>query len=125
MDDNLCITIPLNIANINDPESIQKAIATGIMENQQQFLPLLERLIDMGDARMSVIEGSLNVEHCDVDITSSEYMASGFFDSDFYAGCKDLNSQDDHEVMLPFIIEGGNLIFDIELPPAWRPGEYE
>ncbi len=125
MDDNLYVTIPLLIGDCNDREMLQKAIATAIMDNQNQFLPLLERLIDMGDARMTVIEGSLNVEHCDVEIDQATGVASATYDSDFYAGCKDMNSVDDHEVDLEFEIEGGKIIFDIIIPPAWRPGESE
>jgi len=125
MDDDLYIKIPLIVGDDNDHESLQKAIATAIMDNQHQFFPLLERLIDKGDANMTVIEGSLNVEYCDIDTSTTEGVASGSFDSDYYASCKDMCSQDDHEVTLPFEIEDGNLIFDIELPAAWRPGEYD
>ncbi len=121
MDEILHITIPLIVADDNDNESLQKAVATAIMDNEGQFFPLLERLIDKGDARLTVIDGSLNIENIDVDVSLTGGVASGSFDSDFYAGCKDMNSQDDHEVTLEFEIEDGNLVFDIELPPAWRP----
>ena len=121
MDEILHITIPLIVADDNDNESLQKAVATAIMDNEGQFFPLLERLIGKGDARLTVIAGSLNIENIDVDVSLTGGVASGSFDSDFYAGCKDMNSQDDHEVTLEFEIEDGNLVFDIELPPAWRP----
>lgn len=125
MDVDLQFSIPLIVDDMNDYESLQREIAKAIMDNQEKLLPLLERLIDMGDARVTVIERSLNIESCDVEVSSSGGKASGSFDSDFYAGCKDINSQDDHEVTLAFEIEEGSLIFDIVLPPAWRPGEYD
>lgn len=125
MRENIYITIPLIVDDLSNIESLQKAVASAIMDNEGQFFPLLERLIDMGDARMTVIDGSLNIEQIDVDVSPTGGTASGAFDSDFYAGCKDMNSQDDHEVTLEFEIEDGNLVFDIELPPAWRPGEYD
>ena len=125
MSEILRIKIPLIVDNVNNKESLQKAVAIAIMENEGQFLPLLERLIDMGDARMTVTDGSLNIEPVDVEVSTTGGVASGSFDSDFYAGCKDINSQDGHEVTLDFEIEDGYLVFDIELPPAWRPGEYD
>ena len=66
MDEILHITIPLIVAD--DNESLQKAVATAIMDNEGQFFPLLERLIDKGDARLTVIDGSLNIENIDVDV---------------------------------------------------------
>ena len=125
--DNLYFTIPLLIDDYDDKALLQKAISSAIMGHQNQFLPLLERLIDLGDSNMSVMEGSLNIESCDVDInlTTLEGFTSGMFDSFHYASCKDMQSQDEHEVSLPFTIENDALSFDLEIPPAWKPDDYE
>ena len=125
MEDHLYISIPITIKDTNDVEAMKKFIAMVIEDNQNSFLPLLERLIDLGDSRVTVIDNSLNVEDCDIDLSLADGIACATFDSDFYAGCKDMNSQNDHEVALPFTIENNNIVFDIEIPPAWRPGENE
>ena len=117
-------TIPLPITDFNDIPSLQKAIADVIMQNQNIFEPLLYRLIDMGDSGMSIIDDSLNIEPLDVDVDPDVGVAPGMFDSYFYAGCKDMTSIDEHDVALPFTIENGHLVFDIELPPAWIPEPY-
>ena len=122
MADTLYITIPLFIDDINDNAVLQKSIAKAIMDNQNDFLPLLERLIDMGNARdMSVAERSLNIEDCDIDVDNTKGVACGMFDSNYFASCKDVESVDEHEVTLPFTIENDNLVFDFQLPPAWIP----
>ena len=125
MEENLCITLPLIVSGINDNALLKSSVASIIIENESQFLPLLERLIDMGDARMTVIEGSLNIKPVDVEVSPTGGVAFGTFESDFFVGCKDMNSQDDHEVSLKFDIEDSNLVFNIQLPPAWRPDEHE
>lgn len=121
---DLHITIPLLIENINDTAALQKSIAEAIMENQDDSHPLLERLIDMGDARdMSVVERSLNIEYCDVGVSMENMkgIAHGMFDSDYYASCKDIETMDDHKVTLPFTIEEDTLVFNIDLPETWLP----
>jgi hypothetical protein len=121
MDKLLEVTIPLIIDDINDVSALKKAVATSIMEHQDSFHQFLDRLIQMGDARITVIDDSLNIEGCDVNLDSFGGVAEGTFDSDFYAGCKDMNSVDEHAVILPFKIENTNLVFSIELPPEWIP----
>lgn len=121
MTDQLYVTIPLIIDNLNDNASLKRAISVAIMENQSAFHPLLERLIEMGDLRMTVLDDSLNIDTFDVIADDSGGIACGTFDSDFYAGCKDMNSVDEHEVELPFTIENNILVFNIVLPPAWIP----
>ena len=124
MDECVDIKIPLDLEDVTDKQGLQKVISNSIMEYGDSFLPLLERKIDLGDMRTSVIEGTLKVEYCDVVITSTECFASATFDSFYYAGCKDMDSYNDHEITLPFTIEDNILYFNIELPPPWRPDEH-
>jgi len=58
MGDTLHVEIPISFEGGDDIESI---VANAIKENQGEFYPLFERLIDMGDARMTVVDDSLDL----------------------------------------------------------------
>lgn len=117
MNEFLYIAIPINIGTAKNIDEIKTIITNAIVHNQRLFEPLFGRIIDRGDARTSILDGSLQVT--DIDITDSSGAAQVNFDSDFYAGCKDINSTDEHNACLNFEINEGEIIFDIELPPAW------
>jgi len=118
MEENLVISINLKK---DESHSLVETIAKNIMSNESEFLPLLERLIDMGDSNNSVMEGSLNIEACDVQVSNSEGFVSGTFWSHYFAPCKDMRSENDHEVILDFEIDEDSLSFNIELPHPWLP----
>lgn len=117
MNEYLYIEIPINRCNEKDNDEMKAIIANAIEQNQSKFDPLFRRIIDKGDARMTILDGSLQVT--DIDITGASGFAQVSFDSDFYAGCKDISSTDEHDACLDFEINDGKVIFDIELPPAW------
>lgn len=115
MDDRLFVKIPLVV---QPGQSVEEAVGIAIVEHQNKFTPLFSRMIDIDDARNSVTEGCLEVEN--IELNEDEGVADVQFMSSFYAGCKDMDSDDWHEASLPFEIEGGNMIFDVELPRVWR-----
>lgn len=115
MDEWLQVKIPL-VVRVG--QSIEEAVGMAIVEHQNKFTPLFERMIDIDDARNSVTEGCLEIEN--IEITENEGVADVQFMSSFYAGCKDMDSDYWHEAALPFEIEDGYMIFDVELPRIWR-----
>jgi hypothetical protein len=104
-------------------DEFKTVISKAINENQSHFEPLLVRLIDAEDSRTTVLDGSLDAQPEGVELNES--MTEGFisctFMSDFYAGCRDLNSTDEHEVVIEFTINSRELIVKQDLPPPWRP----
>jgi len=124
MTDPLTISLKLSTDDADDIKSLKKAVKRAILKSQQDFHPLFERLIDMGDARMTVMGESLYIGDCHINADLSGGEASGEFNSDFYAGCKDMNSTGDHEVTLPFTIDDETLYFEIEIPPRWVPDDH-
>lgn len=99
-----------------DPNAkdLEKEIRAAIERNQVQFIRLFERLVDNEDARTTILDDTLYVAHLSVE--DGEGSASVEFSTEFYSGCKDLHSVDDHEAELPFTIQGDRLEFAIELP---------
>ena len=124
MDDNVKFRVPLFIDDFDDIHAIKKEVEKIILANQNNFHPIFERVIDQGDAGLTVMEGSLYIEDCCIDNDNMGGMVNGTFDSDYYASCKDMRSQGEHEVTIEFTIEGDYLIFDIALPIAWKPDDY-
>ena len=120
MDEIIKIAIPLDIESFDD-DSLKVAISSAIVAHEMEFHPLLERLIEMGDARVTVVDDSLTIDAQDVDVNSTGGIACGMFESDYYAGCKDVESMSDHEVTLEFTFKDKSMVFEIELPPAWIP----
>ena len=115
MDEWLHVEIPLVV---QAGQNVEEAASMAIVEHQNKFTPLFERMIDIDDARNSVTEGCIEIEN--IQITKDEGVADVQFMSSFYAGCKDMDSDDWHEAVLSFTIEDGYMIFDIELPRIWR-----
>ena len=110
---NVCISLIVKAG-----QHLEDAASNAIIEYQGKFTPFFERIIDVDDARVTVTEGCLEIEN--IDISSNKGVADVQFMSSFYAGCKDMNSDDWHEATLEFEIKDGQMIFDIELPRIWR-----
>ena len=123
-DDVLNVTLKINSYDPEGLDSLTKAVEEVIRENQQDFHPLFERLIDMGDARITVVDDSLYISDCSISSDRLSGVAFCMFDSDFYAGCKDMNSSGEHEVELPFDVDGDTVVFAIDLPPRWVPDDH-
>lgn len=122
MENRLHVEIPFLQSNFSGTQDLERAIADLIVEHQASFQPLFENLIDTGDARISVMNDSLSVN--DVSLSGKEGCADIEFCSDFYAGCKDMNSTGEHEYVLEFEITPTHILFDVEIPPAWKPDYY-
>lgn len=91
-----------------------------VMEHQSEFEPLFERAIDIEDARVQLVDDSVEIEQVELDDDGKSGCVSVEFMSSFYAGCKDQDSTDWHREDLPFSIDNGVLIFDIAIPVHWR-----
>lgn len=115
MDEWLQVKIPLII---QAGQSVEEAVGMAIVEHQNKFTPLFERMIDNDNARISITEGCLEIKN--IEITEDQGVAEVQFMSSFYAGCKDMDSDDWHKAVIPFEIEDGYMVFDGELPSIWR-----
>jgi hypothetical protein len=115
MDECVYVKIPL-VAQAG--KSVEEAAGMAIVEHQNKFTFFFERLINIDNVRISVTEGCLEIEN--VEITDDQGVAEVQFMSSFYAGCINMDSDDWHEAVLPFEIEDGYMIFNVELPRIWR-----
>ena len=117
MTQKLLVKIPIsNRFGTIDEEEIERLI----VEHQGEFSPLFERSIDVDDARVQLVDDSLEVQQVDIDEDRKAGSAQVEFMSSFYAGCKDQNSDDWHSEDLFFEITADFLIFEIDLPIHWR-----
>ena len=114
-------TLDIELKINNNKGDLTESIAQTISNNHDEFIPLFEKYIDMGSGQTTIFEDSLRVEsdevHIDDDLLGG--IAHAMFDSHFYAGCKDMNSVDEHEIELPFEIQKNKIIFNIEIPKPW------
>ncbi|MCU7844698.1 MAG: hypothetical protein KZQ93_12740 [Candidatus Thiodiazotropha sp. (ex Monitilora ramsayi)] len=122
MEDRLRVELHLPQTDIGNEQSLERVIASLVIENQNSFHPLFERLIDTGDARITVMDRSVVVN--DVSVSGNEGGVDIEFGSGFYASCKDMNSTGEHACFLEFQLNSTSIIFDMELPPAWKPDYY-
>lgn len=100
-------------------ESLEDCVKQEIIDHQDNFTPYFESLIDIEDARTTVASGTLEIYSIEID--ANGYGAADVsFIASFYAGCKNMNSDDPVEATLPFRIEDGLILFDLELDPPWR-----
>lgn len=97
MNERLLVTFPLYVQPGRRSED---AAAKAMLEHQHKFMPLFERMIDIEDARVTVAEGCLEIEN--IEVMHDEWIADVQFMSSFYAGCKDMNSDDWHDATLFF-----------------------
>jgi len=98
--------------------SIEEKISRLIKNNEEKFESYFHRLIDTEDARYTIARDSLNIEG--VHISDTQGSAFGNFTWEFYAGCKDIDTNGETDFEIDFKISGRKLIFNIELPPVWR-----
>lgn len=119
MCDRLIFTINILGKSNGDGAYRQELIEKALISDQGSFEPLFSRLIDMGDSRLTVIDDSLEVG--DISLDNEGGIADVTFQYYHYMGCKDMNTEGDYETSLEFEIRDGVMLFDIILPPAWRP----
>ncbi|MDX7836862.1 hypothetical protein UW989_08450 [Aeromonas caviae] len=99
---------------------LEQAITRAIEANKQDFFPLLERLVDVGDSRVKLSQKDplrvLSIELAD----DREGLAHINYESNFAESCLIINEYDQHQTSLPFHLDGDVLVFDVELPIAWN-----
>ena len=112
-----CATDP---APIEQMRLTEQAITQAITTHRQDFFPLLERLVDVGDTRVNLSQENplrvLSIELAD----GREGVAHINYESNFAESCLIINEYDQHQTSLAFRLDGDALIFDVELPIAWN-----
>ena len=99
---------------------LEQAITRAIEANKQDFFPLLERLVDVGDSRVKLSQKDpLRVLGVELDEARTGGTARLGYESNFFEGCLIVDRYEQHQTDLPFRLQGDALLFDIELPIAW------
>lgn len=102
----------------------EQAIAQAIEHHKQDFFPLLERLVDVGDSRVRLSQQNplrvLGVLGVELDKAYTGGSARLNYESNFAEGCRLIDEYDQHQTSVPFRLEGDELVFDLELPIAWN-----
>jgi hypothetical protein len=111
------VKIPITKDILENEKKLEKLI----LDNESEFYGYFERLIDCGDCRVQLMGESLVINSTTINTEQGYVVLECTFDDYFYAGCKDINSNDEHEVILEFEIDNNYLVFDIEMPLAWTP----
>ena len=100
---------------------LEQAIARAIEHHKQDFFPLLERLVDVGDTRVNLSQQNpLRVLSIELDEDGSKGLAHLNYESNFAESCLIINEYDQHQTSVPFSLEGDELVFDLELPIVWN-----
>lgn len=101
---------------------LEQAIAHAINTHQQDFFPLLERLVDIGDSRVNLSqENPLRVLGITLDNNHQHRgIARLNYESNFTESCRLIYEYNQHQTNVGFHLEGDQLIFDIGIPPAWN-----
>ena len=100
---------------------LEQAIARAIEANKQDFFPLLERLVDVGDTRVNLSQQNpLRVLGIALDAAGATGTAQLNYESNFAESCLIINEYDQHQTSVPFRLEGNELVFDLELPIVWN-----
>lgn len=100
---------------------LEQAIARAIEHHKQDFFPLLERLVDVGDTRVNLSQQNpLRVLSIELDEDGSKGLAHLNYESNFAESCLIINEYDQHQTSVPFRLEGDELVLDLELPIAWN-----
>ncbi|MFM5133031.1 hypothetical protein [Aeromonas rivipollensis] len=100
---------------------LEQAIAWAIEHHKQDFFPLLERLVDVGDTRVNLSQQNpLRVLSIELDEDGSKGLAHLNYESNFAESCLIINEYDQHQTSVPFRLEGNELVLDLELPIAWN-----
>jgi hypothetical protein len=100
---------------------LEQAIAGAIEHHKQDFFPLLERLVDVGDTRVNLSQQNpLRVLGIALDAADATGTAQLNYESNFAESCLIINEYDQHQTSVPFRLEGDELVFDLELPIPWN-----
>ena len=100
---------------------LEQAIAGAIEHHKQDFFPLLERLVDVGDTRVNLSQQNpLRVLGIALDAADATGTAQLNYESNFAESCLIINEYDQHQTSVPFRLEGHELVFDLELPIPWN-----
>ncbi|MGL5815401.1 MAG: hypothetical protein ACRCYW_19060 [Aeromonas sp.] len=100
---------------------LKQAITRAIETHKQDFFPLLERLVDVGDTRVNLSqENPLRVLSIEIADNEAGGVAQLNYESNFAESCLIINEYDQHQTSLPFSLDGDVLVFDFELPIAWN-----
>ena len=101
-------------------DELAQAITRTIEANRQDFFPLLERLVDEGNPGVHLSqEHPPRVLGIDLDQSGIQGLAHLGYESNFFEGCLIVDKYDQHQIDLPFRLQGDLLLFDLELPIAW------
>ncbi|OBR40209.1 MULTISPECIES: hypothetical protein [Aeromonas] len=102
-------------------DELAQAIARAIEAHKQDFFPLLERLVDVGDSRVKLSQKDpLRVLGVELDGANTSGSARLNYESNFAESCRLIDEYDQHQTSVAFTLDGDQLIFDLELPIAWN-----
>jgi hypothetical protein len=120
----LSVKIALNVAG---REIERRDVEAAVLMHQGAFHDLFSRIIDVDDSRVEVIDGSLEIDDLDYDDGATEGCADVTFMSSFYAGCRDMNSDDYHVASLALRCAGEGTFVQLRAADtlASRGGEVE
>jgi hypothetical protein len=100
---------------------LEQAIARAIDAHKQDFFPLLERLVDEGNPAVNLSqEHPPRVLGIALDAEGATGSALLSYESNFFECCLIVDKYGQHQISVPFRLEGGDLVFDLELPIAWN-----
>ena len=100
---------------------LEQAIAQAIEANKQDFFPLLERLVDVGDSRVKLSQKDpLRVLGVELDEARTGGTAGLGYESNFSESCRLIDEYDQHQTSVAFHLDGDQLVFDLELPIEWN-----
>ena len=122
LEQRLRVVIPLSEVDSGE-EIVRDEMKEAILANQSKFYPLFARIIDVDDSRVQIVEDSVEIEEFVFDQSGDTGQADVKFMTSYYAGCKDMDSDEWHYATLPFDIVEGKMVFDIDLPIRWRVEE--
>lgn len=104
-----------------NPAELEQAIARAIEANKQDFFPLLERLVDVGDSRVKLSQKDpLRVLGVELDGALTGGSARLSYESNFAESCRLIDEYDQHQTSVAFTLDGDQLVFDLELPIEWN-----
>ncbi|WP_429110049.1 hypothetical protein [Aeromonas media] len=100
---------------------LAQAIALAIEAHKRDFFPLLERLVDEGNPGVHLSqEHPPRVLGIELDQSGILGRAQLGYESNFFECCLIVDEYEQHQISVPFRLEGGELVFDLELPIAWN-----
>jgi hypothetical protein len=107
---------------------LSEQIRDAIENELSQFLAYCEPVVQIDDGRYSIPEDSLEINELEFNEQTLKGWMTFSFGVDFYAGCKDMDSYDEHDSeVFHFVVNkvDRKIVFDeIKLPKPWLP-DYE